>query len=81
MLKGFNIRIGDGDQENDDTRDGQNNIANVGKGVCRESRVAGGIEKQSDFIGEQAHANSDEGAGDENPFIVIAVVQDSQNAA
>ena len=81
MLKGFNIRIGDGDQENDDTRDGQDNIANVLKGVLRKPCACGAIEKQSNFIGEEAHADSDEGAGDGDPFLVFAIVKDSQNSA
>ena len=81
MRKGFDVRVGDGDQENDAARDGQDNIANVGEEVLTKFRAVGRIEKQSEFIGEQAHADSDEGAGDENPFHVIVVVQNSQNTA
>ena len=81
MRKGFDVRVGDGDQENDAARDGQDNIANVGEEVLIHPCAAGAVEKQPDFISEQAHADSDQGAGDENPFHVMVVIQNSQNTA
>ena len=81
MGKGFDVRVGDSDQEQDAARKGHDNIATVREEVFRKPRAAGAIDQKPDFIGEHAHSNSNKDAGDENPSLVIIVAQDSQNAA
>ena len=81
MRKGFDVSVGDSDQEQDAACDSRDNITSIGEEVFAHPCAVGAVEKQPDFIGKQAHSNSNENAGDEDPSLVIIVVQDSQNAA